>query len=118
MTEKTTKKAVNPENNQPDTLAVLSIVFGIVSLFGPGLLLGIPAIVMAGIVLKRDLPGRGLGIAGLITGTVSSVLSLLLIAFFALVVMWGIDNPEFFYEDELNYPQSEQQVPLYQGART
>lgn len=118
MTEKTTKKAVEPTNKQPDTLAVLSIVFGIVSLFGPGLLLGIPAIVMAGIVLKRDLPGRGLGVTGLITGIVSTVLSLLVIAFFALVVIWGIDNPDFFYEHELNYPHYEQQAPTHQGART
>lgn len=104
------------QTEQPDTLAVLSIVFGVVSLLGPGLLLGIPAIIMAGIALKKDLAGRGLSIAGLVTGIISTVLSLVFIAFIALLFSWAISNSDTFYDDYY-YPKYED-APAHQGSRT
>jgi hypothetical protein len=102
-----TKKATANHPQQPDTLAVLSIIFGVVSLMGPGLLLGIPAIVISGIALKKDKPGRGLSIAGLVTGIISTILSLLFIIFLAWVIVWSIDNPDVF-NDSQYYPQYEE----------
>ena len=103
-------------SQQPDILAVLAIVFGVVSLLGPGLLLGIPAIIIAGIALKKDAPGRGLSIAGLVTGIISTVLSLLFIAFIAMIIAWSVNHPDTFY-DEYYYPEY-RDAPAQQGART
>lgn len=102
---------------QTDTLAALSTVFGIVSLLGPGLLLGIPAIVLAGISLKRDAPGRGLSIAGLVMGIISTVLSLLFIAFIILIFIWAADTSFNTFYDELHYPHYDE-MPTWQGTRT
>lgn len=113
MTEKTTKKS-SPKTQQPDTIAVLSIIFGVVSLFGPGLVLGIPAIILASIALKKHAPGRGLSIAGLVTGIISTVLSFLFIAFILLLFSWAINSPDSFYDD---YPHYEE-APAFQGLRT
>ena len=82
----TEKKA--PTSTQPDSsLAIASMVLGVVSLTGPGLLLGIPAIVLAIIALKKNAAGRGLSIAGLVTGIVSTVFSLLFIAFLVIMMI-------------------------------
>ena len=63
-----TKKAetpVEPETVKtvevkPDSsLAIMSMVFGVVSLSGPGLFFGIPAIIMGSIALKRKQGERG-----------------------------------------------------------
>ena len=113
MTTPTHKKSTS---SQPDTLPVLSIIFGLVSLMGPGLLLGVPAIILAGIALKKDLPNRGLSITGLVTGIISTVLSLILILFLGIILAWAVDHSETYYEDYY-YPKYDEQ-PAYQGTRT
>lgn len=110
-------KPTQPQSNQPDTMAVLSLVFGVASLVGPGLLLGIPAIIVASVALKKDLPGRGLSIAGLVTGIISTVLSVILIALLIGLIIWGIGSSETFYQDYY-YPTYEEEAPQHQGART
>lgn len=70
------------------------MVLGVVSLTGPGLFLGIPAIVIAIIALKKKAGGRGLSIAGLVTGIVSTVLSLLFFAFIVLMIIFSADTPD------------------------
>jgi len=59
--------------------AVASIVCGIVGLFIAGYILGLVAIILGGIALKRirsypGMPGRGLAIAGIILGIIDVVL--------------------------------------------
>jgi hypothetical protein len=103
----TQKTAASP---QPDTLAVLSIVFGVVSLTGPGLFLGIPAIILAGIALKKNVPGHGLSVAGLVTGIISTILSLLFIAFMAFVFYVAVQNSNAFYD---NYYPAEESMPAH-----
>lgn len=77
--------------SQPESgLAIASLVLGVVSMTGPGLLLGIPAIITGAMALKRKLGGRGLALAGLITGIISTVLSVLFIMFIALMIIIGI----------------------------
>ena len=76
-----------------NTLAIVSLVMGIISLTGPGLLLGIPAIITGAIALKKKQAERGLSIAGIITGSISTAFSLVLIIIFIAAFIWGLNNP-------------------------
>ena len=72
--------------------AVASLVLGVVSLVFLGLLAGIPAVICGHVSLSnmnRDalLAGRGMAIAGLITGYVGIAWSLIVLA--CLIVMIG-----------------------------
>jgi len=96
MTKQEEHVAVSQTQEDSSTLAVVSMVLGIVSLTGPGLFLGIPAIVTAIIALKKKLAGRGLAITGLVTGIVSTVVSLLFCIFMVFLITWGITHPEEF----------------------
>jgi hypothetical protein len=99
MTKQEEHIAVAPKQ-EDNSLAIISMVLGIVSLTGPGLILGIPAIVTAIIALKKKLAGRGLAITGLITGIVSTIISLLFCLFMAFLIIWSIAHP--------NNPNNEQ----------
>jgi O-antigen/teichoic acid export membrane protein len=107
---------------QPDSnLAIISMILGVVSLTGPGLLLGIPAIVTSSIALKRNLSSRGLSIVGLVTGIISTTLSIIFLAFLAFLVVWGINHPEEFDQNYQTPGQSEQSDPsdqTYHGSST
>jgi hypothetical protein len=100
--------AVAPKQ-EDSNLAIVSMVLGVVSLTGPGLLLGIPAIVTASIALKKKLAGRGLAIAGLVTGIVSTVISILFCLFIMFLVMWSIAYPDGSRSSPGNYDNSSQQ---------
>jgi hypothetical protein len=96
MTKQEEHVAVSQKQEDSSTLAIVSMVLGIVSLTGPGLFLGIPAIVTGIIALKKKVTGRGLAITGLVTGIVSTVLSLIFCTFMVLLITWGIAHPEEF----------------------
>ena len=87
MTTETKKESKPAEHNN---LAIVSMVLGIVSLTGPGLFLGIPAIILAIIALKKSASDRGMSITGLVTGAVSTFISLLVILFFIFVMIASI----------------------------
>lgn len=69
-------------------LAVASLVLGILSLTGAGPLTGIPAIITGGMSLKNPV-NKGMGIAGLIMGIISVVLTLLVVFFFVVLLALG-----------------------------
>ncbi len=94
----------NEENKKSDTLGIMSMVFGVVSLTGPGLLLGIPAIIMGAIALKRSQSERGLSLTGIITGAISTLISLLFIGLVIFGLIWGINHPEYL-ENERPRPE-------------
>lgn len=106
MTEKTPPETTNepaPSSEpvaaptQPvSSLGLASMILGIVSFTGPGLLLGIPAIIMAAIDLKRQRVNRGFAITGLVTGIISTILSLLVIALVIFLSIWSYQHPEDF----------------------
>jgi len=99
MNKAATESPPVPEKASPDnSLSIMSMVFGVVSLSGPGLFFGIPAIIMGGIALKRKQGERGLSIAGIVTGIISTVLSLLFIGLLLFGIIWGMNNPE--YQDD------------------
>lgn len=72
---------------QDNGLAVASMVLGIVSLTGFGLLTGIPALILGLIALRRKVGERGMALAGVITGGVATLLSLL---FFGVMILFII----------------------------
>lgn len=92
------------EDKKSDTLAIMSMVFGVVSLTGPGLLLGIPAIIMGMIALKRNQGEKGLSLTGIITGSVSTLISLLFIGLVIFGLIWGMNHPGY-YEDKQLRPE-------------
>jgi hypothetical protein len=106
MTEKTSPETTDepaPSSEpaaaptQPvSSLGLASMILGIVSFTGPGLLLGIPAIIMAAIDLKRQRVNRGFAITGLVTGIISTILSLLVIALVIFLSVWSYQHPEDF----------------------
>jgi len=96
--EKETKEPASPQQPpsapstpQTDTsaLAIISAVLGIMSLTGPGLLLGIPAIITGAIALKKKQGERGLSITGLVTGIISTVISFLVIVGLVLLFIFA-----------------------------
>ena len=107
--------APDPQAQNDSGLAVVSMVLGVISLTGPGLILGIPAIVTASIALKKNLGGRGLSIAGLVTGIISTVLSVLFLSFLAFLIVWGVNHPGEFDQQYL-FPQ--QNVEPYESSST
>jgi hypothetical protein len=91
MTAKTEEEPIKVQ--QDNSLAIVSLVLGVVSLNGMGLLTGIPAIVTAAIALKKQKPGRGLSIAGLVTGIAGTILSLIFIAFMIFMIVIEANTP-------------------------
>ena len=87
---------------QGSALPVVSAVLGIISLTGPGLFFGIPAIITGGIALKKNYRDRGLSLTGLITGIISTAISLLVVLFFIFIFIWAANNPQEF---EKQYPR-------------
>ncbi len=83
-----------PEENG---LAVAAFILGIVSLTGFGALTGIPAIITGFISLKNPV-NKGMGIAGLVMGCISTVLTLLAIMFFLFALLiFAVSDPSPTY---------------------
>jgi uncharacterized membrane protein YbhN (UPF0104 family) len=76
-------------------LAIASMILGIIAFTGPGLLLGIPAIVMARVDMNRHTPKSGFAVAGFVTGIISTVLSLLVIV--GIIFVFLQPNPPSNY---------------------
>jgi hypothetical protein len=114
MTKQTPPPAAQSQSDS--TLAIISMVFGVMSLTGPGLLLGIPAIIIAIIALKKNKGSRGLSITGIVTGIVSTVASILFIVFMGFLINWSINHPEEFNQEKGLPEQFEQESP-YSNSR-
>jgi uncharacterized membrane protein len=81
--------------SQPDDpLAIAAMILGAVSFTGLGFITGIPAIILASIALARKTPSRGLSLAGLITGIVSTVISVVVVLFFVLLLILGTTSAQ------------------------
>jgi hypothetical protein len=106
-------------HTQSDGLAITSMILGIVSLTGPGLFLGIPAIILAIIAMKNKASNRGFSITGLVTGIISTALSILLFIIMGLFLLWGASLP--MHDDGYPYPATdgyEYRSDALPGART
>jgi lipoprotein signal peptidase len=80
--------------------SITSLILGILSLLGFGFLAGIPAIIFGAIALKRKQPERGMSLAGVITGSIGTLFSLLLVAFIVAVITIG-HNSDYYYNEPL-----------------
>lgn len=93
------------------SLAIVAMVLGAFSLTGPGLFLGIPAIVVAIIALKTHAAGRGLSIVGLVTGIISTLFSLLFIAMLIFAIIWESNHPGDIQRYENHAPSQQSERP-------
>lgn len=81
------------EVTQPDDpLAIAAMILGAISLTGLGAITGIPAIILASIALAHKTPSRSLSLAGLITGILGTVLSIIAVVFFVFLIILGAAN--------------------------
>ncbi len=88
-----TQQVVAAPASQDTGLATASMVMGIVSFVGFGFLLGIPAIITGAISIKQKRGGHGMGLAGIITGAISTFLSIILIGLWIWLIVWSIGQP-------------------------
>lgn len=112
------KKAAHTHADKQDsTFAVVSLTLGLLSLTGPGLLLGIPAIIFGAIALRRGAPERGMSITGIISGAISTLFSLLILAFFVLIIVLAANTTDNFdrHMEQERPLQSERQ---FEGSQT
>lgn len=66
------------------------MVLGIVSFTGPGLLTGVPAVILGIVALKRGVTERGMSIAGIITGGIATFFTLLFFGVMLLLMIIGL----------------------------
>ncbi|HEY0964890.1 MAG TPA: DUF4190 domain-containing protein [Candidatus Saccharimonadales bacterium] len=82
-----------PAQEPQNDLAMASMVLGLVSFAGFGILTGLPAIIMGIIALKRP-GGHGFSITGIITGAITTVFTILGIALFIILIAVAANAPE------------------------
>jgi O-antigen/teichoic acid export membrane protein len=116
MKKEVTDTPTNTPKTNDSTLGIISLVLGVVSLGGPGLLFGIPAIITGAIALKNKQGERGLSLAGIITGAISTVISLLFIIFIIFTVIWAINHPE--ETEPRSTPRYEQREQRFDSLRS
>jgi len=92
-----TQASAQVTHSSSNGFSIASLILGILSLLGFGLLTGIPAIILGGIALKRRLPEHGMSMAGIITGSIGTLFSLLFIAF--LIAIFAISNDSEYYNE-------------------
>ncbi len=100
---------VNQQNvqNQSQTLAVVSLIFGIVTFLGSAFVIGtlpvfLVAMITGIIVLVKNKAGKGLAIAGIITSVIGAIISCALLAVCMPFVEFTMDlaeNPETVIEN-------------------
>ena len=103
----------DPKNDNGSAIAAL--VLGLVSFAGPGPLTGIPAIIL-GISSLKNPTNRGLGIAGIILGGISTafaLIALLIIAVFIIIAI-AIGNQTLTPSDT---PYDQDSTPTVQHQR-
>ena len=84
----------NQASGQYGTMSILGMIFGIVSVVlmcVGGAVMGIPAIICSAIAIKNQEQGRGMAVAGLITGIISVAITLIFL-FVYILTMVGLIN--------------------------
>lgn len=85
------------------------MILGIISIVTfTGLLLGIPAIVLGIMALRRRVGDKGMSIAGIITGAISTLLSIIVLGFVIMLMFFAAADYE---QDRMH--EEEQQSEYY-----
>ena len=121
--EKAEKKMeIAPKKATPisrdSALPIISIVLGIVSLLGAGLLTGIPAIILGAIALKKQQGDRVIGIIGVVTGAVGTFFSIIFLAIFAWAFIWAANHPDEMESRGRPAPMYERQRDYFDSQRS
>lgn len=89
------------------------MILGIVSIVTfMGLLLGIPAIVLGVMALRRNVGEKGMSIAGIVTGAISTLISIVLLGFIIMIAMFAAAD----YEQNRMYDEKQQSEPYNDSA--
>ncbi|HET8884030.1 MAG TPA: DUF4190 domain-containing protein [Candidatus Saccharimonadales bacterium] len=101
MTNKSTTRTTSKQSTAPVSsgLAVTSLVLGVVSFTGFGLITGIPAIILGIIALNKKQGERSMSIAGIVMGAISTFFSLLFILFVIIMFIIAVPHESAPYED-------------------
>lgn len=115
---KVTKPAPAPQvqTSPASSIPIIAMILGVVSLVTFTWFLGIPAIILGIIGLRKYQENRGFSITGLITGIISTVLLVLAVLFFIVVLVLAVlqaDNLGPQDESDRRSPQSEQYKDRY-----
>jgi hypothetical protein len=99
----------------PDSpIAITSMVLGAISIAlvftGFGFIFGIPAIITSSIALKKKRGGRALSMTGLITGSISTAITVLIFVFYTCIGMLQTAHPEYFQPQPRQYLYSSQHL--------
>ena len=83
------------------------MIFGLLSLTGIFAILGIPAVIMAAIALKKTPENKGFSITGLITGIVSIIFSIIAVfLFIVFVILAAASDSSSTYNTPYDAPSS------------
>lgn len=91
-TPTTEPASISTSSENTNGLAIASLVLGILSVTGFFIFTGIPAIITGIMSLRKKQKERGMSIAGIIMGSIGTLLSLLFILVLILVIVLGIMN--------------------------
>lgn len=89
----------HPAQSQDNSLAIVSLVLGVLSLTGFGPLTGIPAII-TGVISLKNPTGKAMAIAGIVTGAIATIATTLLILLFLVIVIMAAasTSPDDYYD--------------------
>lgn len=90
MANNTSTPAPQVTTSAGNSVPIIAMILGVVSLATFTWFLGIPAIVLGIIGLKKYNENRGFSITGLITGIISTILFITAIFFFIVLITLGI----------------------------
>jgi hypothetical protein len=107
-----------PVRSNDNSLSIISVALGTISLLGPGLLLGIPAIIVGAIALKKQQGEKGVSITGIVTGAISTAFSLIIVSLLIWGIVWGINHPEEMRDQRRMPIQEEQQRERFDLQRS
>lgn len=85
-----TPTATQTPASEGSGLAIASLILGILSLTGFFIFTGVPAIITGIMSLRKKQKERGMSIAGIIMGSVGTLLTLLFVFALILLVGWSI----------------------------
>lgn len=106
-----------PQPEEPNNLAIASLVLGILSILGTGPIAGIPAIITGIMALKQ--PGsRSMALTGLILGSIATAFVVIIGFIVLLFLLFGLFAASNFHDSNMHFENMEPSVqsPFQQQA--